>query len=129
MEDATSISKKKHSLRQRKYYEKNAERIREKRREAYSADAASEYYQANRTSIRQRQRELYLQKQRENQKTRLTNLLTFAPPELLQTVNQFIAALSENIIKDSDVLALEKAVLLAGNKIIVARNNNSDDGN
>jgi hypothetical protein len=129
MEDATSISKKKHSLRQRKYYEKNAERIREKRREAYSADAASEYYQANRTSIRQRQRELYLQKQRENQKTRLTNLLTFAPPELLQTVNQFIAALSENIIKDSDVLALEKAVLLAGNKIIVARNNDSDDGN
>lgn len=129
MEDASTISKKKHSLRQRKYYEKNAERIREKRRETYNAEAASNYYQTNRSTIRTRQRQLYLEKQRANQETRLTNLLTIAPPELLQTVKQFIAALSENIIKDSDVLALEKAVLLAGNKIIVARNESENDGN
>jgi hypothetical protein len=123
METSQTASKKKHSLRQKRYYEKNAERIREKRREAYDADVAAQYYQENRQQIRQKQKELYMQKRQENQQERLTALLSSAPADLLPTVKKFLSALKENIIKDSDVLALEKAVLLAGNKVIVASNN------
>jgi hypothetical protein len=98
--------------RQHRYYERNAERIQERRRERYDAEQQSEYYQQHRERIRDRQRESYrIQRQILNTR-RLLELLELCSDDLKNTLQKMIEGVKEGVVNDRDVLAMEKAVIL-----------------
>lgn len=117
MEDATEIAKKKHLARQKRYYERNAEAIRERKRQAYDAAKSSEYYEKNRETIRERQRELYLTHKKSGQRLRLSELISIASPAFQEILRKVGEAVEEGIMTDEEIGGLEKAVLLSRNYV------------
>jgi hypothetical protein len=98
--------------RQHRYYERNAERIQERRKERYDAEQQSEYYQQHRERIRRRQCELYHQKRQELNVSRLTQLQSMCSKDLKNTLQKMIEGVKEGVVNDRDVVAMEKAVIL-----------------
>jgi hypothetical protein len=109
--------------RQRRYYERNAAAIQERRKERYDPEQQATYYQENRDRIRSRHKEAYrIQRQILNTR-RLIELLELCPDDLKNTIQKMIGGVSEGVINDRDVLAMEKAVILT----MVGRNNGASD--
>jgi len=123
MEDASEIAKKKHLARQKRYYERNAEAIRERKRETYDAAKSSEYYAEHRDEIRERQRNNYMQQKKAANIERLNGLLAICPPEIHMVIEKMIEGVQEEVVRESDVIGIEKAVLLC----VMSRNNVASD--
>jgi hypothetical protein len=98
--------------RQKRYYERNVALIQERRRERYDPEKNSEYYQANRERIRRQHRERYLEQRKELNIQRLTNLLQYVSSDLKKVIQNMIEGVRALVVKDRDVLAMEKAVIL-----------------
>jgi len=122
MEDAATIARNKAMARQRRYYEKNAEVIRERKKQRYDPEKAAEYYAENREAIRSKQRELYLVHKKTNQRTRLSDLLPIASPHLQKVIEQLITAVDAGLMHDEEISGIEKAVLVESS---ISKGNNT----
>ena len=98
--------------RQRRYYERNSDLIKERRKERYDPEIQAQHYQEHRDAIRMRQRNNYIQQKKAANIERLNGLLTICPAHLQVIIEKMIEGVREEVVRESDVIGIEKAVLM-----------------
>jgi hypothetical protein len=124
---AAKTAKAKHILRQKNYYQRNADAIKQRKRDNYDAAKSAEYYNSKREHIRERQKDLYLTHKKTGQQMRLSELLNISDPQYHPLIQTLISAVNENAFNDNEIMGIEKAILLSRNYDESHSNNGASD--
>lgn len=103
------------NLRNRTYYDRHRENLRQKKRDNYSSDKKKEYYYENQEKVLESQRKHYKLKQTTEKLERLKTLLTMTEEEGLKKLIQTHIE-NPDELRLCEVLTLEKSIVLVVNK-------------
>lgn len=124
---AAKTAKAKHIVRQKNYYQRNADAIKQRKKDSYDAVKSADYYNSKREHIRERQKDLYLTHKKTGQRVRLSELLDIANPQFQPLIQTLISAVDECAFNDNEITGIEKAILLSRNYSDRGSNNGASD--
>lgn len=115
-EEEVKARKEKRNAQKREWYAEHREAVRTRAKELYDPTKKAQYYWGNHSEVLASQRKHYMEKMTTEKVERLQALLAIAPDEAIaRMIANHIESPEE--IKMSEVLTLEKSVLLTIHKL------------